>query len=605
MHLSKEKTRNCLGNALKNNILNYHQKNAHGDIPCRNKLKTKKLEFIIHETSLETFLSEINLSETERIEEKNIKIIGWNRRKNNILSKDEEKELLETHQKLKSDLIIPRRPYWDSETTVEDLERNEKEAFLNWRRKLAFLEEKYNLQLTPFERNLEVWRQLWRVIEKCDLIVQIVDARNPLLYKSRDLELYVEEMNKKNFLLINKADFLTEKQRKCWADYFKMKGISYTFFSAIAKKDNKDEYIDKKHKNLLKKVMNEIEEIFDEKNLESEEDSLDNKLKIEENNHLEDERIRIVSVDELKDIFFKELQVLNDNNNNTEHFGKFYVGLVGYPNVGKSSTINSMISEKKVSVSSTPGKTKHFQTIHITDKIVLCDCPGLVFPNFTTTKAELVCNGVLSIDQLKDYISPIALIISRISKEVLEMIYGISLQIRTVDEDGIGILSAEEFIEKYASSRGIDKCIASRHIIKDYINGKLLFCTPPPEIDPYMFNLEHYDTFKLSGDKCLQTKDSTKNRVINRPLQNNKKQTYSEDKQSLSARLSKFDQDFFSQNTLSLNSNQKIAKGFYYKKHMGPFTTHSFENHQNNILNKSKKHFNVYKRKKFRIQGID
>lgn len=37
------------------------------------------------------------------------------------------------------------------------------------------------------------------------------------------------------------------------------------------------------------------------------------------------------------------------------------VGLVGYPNVGKSSTINTLLVNKKVSVSSTPGKTKHFQ----------------------------------------------------------------------------------------------------------------------------------------------------------------------------------------------------------------------------------------------------
>lgn len=46
------------------------------------------------------------------------------------------------------------------------------------------------------------------------------------------------------------------------------------------------------------------------------------------------------------------------------------VGMVGYPNVGKSSTINKLVGSKKVSVSSTPGKTRHFQTIHI-DKQVL------------------------------------------------------------------------------------------------------------------------------------------------------------------------------------------------------------------------------------------
>lgn len=39
-----------------------------------------------------------------------------------------------------------------------------------------------NIRATPFEKNIEVWRQLWRVLEKCDIAVQIVDARNPLLY---------------------------------------------------------------------------------------------------------------------------------------------------------------------------------------------------------------------------------------------------------------------------------------------------------------------------------------------------------------------------------------------------------------------------------------
>lgn len=54
---------------------------------------------------------------------------------------------------------------------------------------------------------------------------------------------------------------------------------------------------------------------------------------------------------------------------------------VGFPNVGKSSVINSLVGRKVVSVSRTPGHTKYFQTYYLTPTVKLCDCPGLVFPS--------------------------------------------------------------------------------------------------------------------------------------------------------------------------------------------------------------------------------
>jgi large subunit GTPase 1 len=57
------------------------------------------------------------------------------------------------------------------------------------------VEEDNRLMVTPFEKNLEVWRQLWRVLEKSHLVVQVVDARDPLLYRCEDLEHYVEEVS--------------------------------------------------------------------------------------------------------------------------------------------------------------------------------------------------------------------------------------------------------------------------------------------------------------------------------------------------------------------------------------------------------------------------
>ena len=81
----------------------------------------------------------------------------------------------------KQDLRIPRRsavnvrmkfvytlsrPNWDETTTPEELEMKERDSFLEWRRNLARLQEKEKITMTPFERNLEFWRQLWRVIER-------------------------------------------------------------------------------------------------------------------------------------------------------------------------------------------------------------------------------------------------------------------------------------------------------------------------------------------------------------------------------------------------------------------------------------------------------
>lgn len=73
---------------------------------------------------------------------------------------------------------------------------------------------------------------------------------------------------------------------------------------------------------------------------------------------------------------------------------RLVVGLTGYPNVGKSSTINALFGSKKTAVAATPGKTKHFQTLFVSDTLMLCDCPGLVLPKYASSKAEMVAAGM-------------------------------------------------------------------------------------------------------------------------------------------------------------------------------------------------------------------
>jgi large subunit GTPase 1 len=155
--------------------------------------------------------------------------------------------------------------------------------------------------------------------------------------------------------------------------------------------------------------------------------------------------------------------------------------MVGYPNVGKSSIINSLFNKKKVGVASQPGKTKHYQTLYLAHNIILCDCPGLVFPNVASTTAEMVLNGVIPIDNLREYYTPMNLLVQRIPPTMVEEKYALRFK--------DGIYNAETLLQGYASMKGFhtgrglpNESVAARVILKDYTNGHLSHCKYPPGV---------------------------------------------------------------------------------------------------------------------------
>ncbi|KAI1446966.1 P-loop containing nucleoside triphosphate hydrolase protein [Annulohypoxylon stygium] len=525
MPLAKSKTSVGLGNSLMNDRFGKGKgsdrkkgsavtrvNHATGEEYITNDRKEAawvKMRSVTEQGALDEFLATAELAGTDFTAEKmnNVKIIHTDQRNPYLLSAAEERGVLGKHDKHRARLTVPRRPNWDASTTADELDQRERESFLNWRRGLAELQENNDLLMTPFERNLEVWRQLWRVIERSDLVVQIVDARNPLMFRSEDLESYVKDVDpaKKNLLLVNKADMMTTNQRKAWAKHFKEKRVAYRFFSAsLAKQLNDERDLEDEPEEPLvgssanpKTIQKAKSDSSSEEESDEDEDGEDSGVAL---NQDFDDDTRILTVEELEDIFLKHAFDPDDPEK------KLQIGLVGYPNVGKSSTINALIGSKKVSVSATPGKTKHFQTIHLSDKVILCDCPGLVFPNFATTKADLVCNGVLPIDQLREYTGPAALVAHRIPQPFLEAVYGIHIKTRPLEEGGTGIPTASELLAAYARARGFttqgvgqpDESRAARVILKDYVNGKLLYVEPPPNWgDGADFNRELYDADHL------------------------------------------------------------------------------------------------------------
>lgn len=511
--------------------------------PAHKEAEWMKMRSVTEQGALDEFLSTAELAGTDFTAEKmnNVKIIHRDQKNPYLLSRDEERGVVKKMNAKRARLTVPRRPPWNEKTTPVELDQRERESLLEWRRGLAELQEVDDLLMTPFERNLEVWRQLWRVIERSDLVVQIVDARNPLLFRSEDLERYVKEVDerKRNLLLVNKADMMTLEQRRTWAEYFVENGINFRFFSAeLAREINEaredsgsesgdydeDDEIDEIDEDDVEEeivadetmIAKEAEKIDLQDRQDDEEQWVDEET-VDQNEPPQldgvpitiEEQTRILTTDDLEALFLKHAPLSKPNPDDPDAAPKkTSIGLVGYPNVGKSSTINALLGAKKVSVSATPGKTKHFQTIHLSPRVILCDCPGLVFPNFATTKAELVCNGVLPIDQLREFTGPATLVAQRIPQAFLEAVYGMRIITRPIDEGGTGIPTGEDVMRAYARARGFftqglgqpDQSRAARTVLKDYVKGKLLFVHPPPQeppIDAHHFNRELYDLAHL------------------------------------------------------------------------------------------------------------
>ena len=152
------------------------------------------------------------------------------------------------------------------------------------------------------------------------------------------------------------------------------------------------------------------------------------------------------------------------------------VGFIGYPNVGKSSIINTLKKKQVCKVAPIPGETKVWQYITLLRNIYLIDCPGIVPPT-NDSDAEIVIKGVVRAERLADPEMVIPEVLSRVKKEYLQKTYNIEDW-----EDW------EDFLEKVAQKFGKllkggegDTKQAAVMLINDLQRGKIPYFVPPEE----------------------------------------------------------------------------------------------------------------------------
>mmetsp|Transcript_35944 Transcript_35944/g.44631 ORF Transcript_35944/g.44631 Transcript_35944/m.44631 type:complete len:495 (+) Transcript_35944:168-1652(+) len=173
------------------------------------------------------------------------------------------------------------------------------------------------------------------------------------------------------------------------------------------------------------------------------------------------------------------LQLLKNYSRNRDIKTAITVGVVGYPNVGKSSVINSLKRCRAVGVSPTAGFTKTLQIVHVDKKVKLIDSPGVLFQDSThdaENSTKLVLKNCVNPATVDDPIKPVSELYDRVDKEKLMLLYKLKK-----------FSTALEFIALLAKKRGKlkqggipDMEAAARIVLQDLNVGKIRYFTKAP-----------------------------------------------------------------------------------------------------------------------------
>ncbi|KAJ8502774.1 hypothetical protein ONZ45_g11442 [Pleurotus djamor] len=161
------------------------------------------------------------------------------------------------------------------------------------------------------------------------------------------------------------------------------------------------------------------------------------------------------------------------------------VGLVGYPNVGKSSVINTIKSSKVCRVAPVPGETKVWQYITLTRRIYLIDCPGIVPTSAKDDDTSTVLKGVVRVEALPTPSEHIPALLKRVKPVYLSRTYGMDLPNKSDPSES---WDPEVFLDRLARMKGRllkhgepDVDSVAKIVLSDWVRGRIPFFVPPPE----------------------------------------------------------------------------------------------------------------------------
>uniref|UniRef100_A0A671QYJ3 Guanine nucleotide-binding protein-like 3-like protein n=1 Tax=Sinocyclocheilus anshuiensis TaxID=1608454 RepID=A0A671QYJ3_9TELE len=281
-------------------------------------------------------------------------------------------------------------------------------------------------------------REFKKVIEAADVILEVLDARDPLGCRCPQVEQAVVQSgtNKKIVLVLNKIDLVSKEIVEKWIKYLRNEFPTVAFKSSTQQQN-------KNLKHSRVPVTQATQELL--------------------------ESSACVGADCL-------MKLLGNYCRNQDIKTAITVGVVGFPNVGKSSLINSLKRSRACNVGATPGVTKCLQEVHLDKHIKLLDCPGIVMAN-STSDAAMILRNCVKIEQLVDPVPPVEAILRRCNKAQIMGHYGI-LDFQTA-HDFLALLARRQGKLRKGGLPDTDK--AAKSVLMDWTGGRISYFTHPPE----------------------------------------------------------------------------------------------------------------------------
>ncbi|KAM5179509.1 nucleolar GTP-binding protein 2 [Mantella aurantiaca] len=261
-----------------------------------------------------------------------------------------------------------------------------------------------------------IWGELYKVIDSSDVVIQVLDARDPIGTRSPHIEAYIKKEKPWKHLLfvLNKCDLVPTWATKRWVASLSEEYPTLAFHSSLTNPFGKGAFI---------QLLRQFGKLHTDK---------------------------------------KQISV----------------GFIGYPNVGKSSVINTLRSKKVCNVAPIAGETKVWQYITLMRRIFLIDCPGVVYPS-GDSETDIVLKGVVQVEKIKSPEDHITAVLERAKPEYIRKTYKIE-----------SWENAEDFLEKLAFKTGKllkggepDKQTVSKMVLNDWQRGRIPFFVKPPNAE--------------------------------------------------------------------------------------------------------------------------